>query len=389
MTENVITSSASTDVAERPENGMPENVVNSGSDTALAQNEPEWYRDGNAWVKIFLEPIEPGKFKQHDYVYDVPGKNEFPKERWSSADCIDGFHITRRKDVWFHIHLHDFKSAYIAEVMSMGDEFYDSPQQLKRKVRVVAFGPAVPLTEVLGKHPVDFKYEKMLLWSVINNHLEMAKLAASNTKESYCSYSRLSEIVFGIKNEQFAEILIEKCKDGEDRQEMFCDAICYGRVDLVKRLVENTSVHVRFFEAACSYGQFEIFQLLCAKYGEPKCSDIILSALEGENVNILDYLKSRGVDMSDFGLFVYACAEYESSVETIEYLISQGADVKHPLIAYIARTPVCIDKKVREFLLDQIEDKSEVPECEELEGEISKIRDTLIKRIEEGDFDRL
>jgi hypothetical protein len=138
--------------------------------TSLSENKvtvPDWYSDGDAWVKIFLKPVEPGKFKQFDYIYDVPGTNEFPVERWNAKECQDGFHITPRKYVWYHLDLHDYKSVYIAEVVSMGDEFYDYPYEFKRKVRVVTFGPIVPLADVLGKHPDDFKDGRMLKWSVL------------------------------------------------------------------------------------------------------------------------------------------------------------------------------------------------------------------------------
>jgi hypothetical protein len=381
MAEKDDTSSTLSDVSDRPENGVPECVVNSGSDTAVAQNEPEWFRDGDAWVKIFLEPIEPGKFKQHDYIYDVPGENEFPKERWSSEECKDGFHITRRKDVWYHLPLHDFKSAYIAEVVSMGDEFYDD--LFKRKVRVVAFGPAVPLTEVLGKHPGDFKFRQIIKWSVINNHIEMVKVVSSNNLEMYV-YS--FEIALYNGNDRIADFLIENCKNDEERQELLCNAIRYGRVDLVNQLMENMPVNVKFFEEACWSGQLEIFELLRAKYGEPKCSDIIRDALRGGNVKILNYLKIRGVVMSDFEMFVYACTNYyASNVETVKYLVSEGADVKHPLIAYIMK--IYALEEVHNFLLNHIDDKSEVPECQKLEGEIIRIFDSFKKRIEAGEFD--
>jgi hypothetical protein len=396
MAENVITDPALIDVSDRSENGVPENEVpgtavpennvNSGSCTAVAQNEPEWYRDGDAWVKIFLEPIAPGKFKQHDYIYNVPGENEFPKERWSSEECIDGFHITLRGDVRFHLPLHDFKSAYIAEVVSMGDEFCDNPREYKRKVRVVAFGPAVPLVEVLGKHPDDFKNEKMMVWSVRNNHLEMVKIAFSNNPNEYV-YGWAFMIALVNENDQIADFLIESCKHDRGRQEMLNNAILYGRTHFVKRLIENTSVDVSFFRVACFLGQFEIFELLRDKCGEPKCSDIILAALRGGNVNILKYIKSRGVKMSDFGIFVSVCTYYGSNVETVEYLVSEGSDTKHPLIAYIAKGYAC--KEVCEYLLTQIDDKSEVPKCGDLEGEINEILSTFYKRIGTGEFDRV
>jgi hypothetical protein len=404
MTEKVDTSLELTDVSDRfenevpenevpgtavPENevpgtAVPENNVNSGSDTVEVQNEPEWYRDGNAWVKIFLEPVEPGKFKQHDYVYNVPGENEFPIERWSSAECIDGFHITRRKDLWYHLPLHGYKSAYIAEVVNMGKEFYDNPVQLKRKVRVVTFGPAVPLTEVLGKHPDDFSSGQMVEWSVTNNHLEMVKLAVSKNSDKY-TYGWAFAIALENGNDQIADFLFENCKNNADRLEMLNYAIAYGRADMVKRMMENTSVDVGFFQTASVNGQFEIFQLLCDKYGEPKCSEIINSALRGGNVDILKYLKSRGVDMSDFGMFVYVCTNYDpSNVQTIEYLVSEGADVKHPLIAYIAKRHAC--KEACEYILTQIDDKSDVPICEKLDREISEIRTTFRERIYAGEF---
>jgi hypothetical protein len=363
-----------------------EKEVHESPDFNKFKNEPDWYRNGDAWVKNFLEPIAPGKFKQDDYIYNVPGENEFPGERWNSKENRDGFHITRRRDVWAHLDLHDYKSTYIAEVVSMGDEFYNNPYQHNRKVRVVAFGPAVPLADVLGKHLDDFKSgEEIIEWSVRNNHLEMVKLAASNTKKSYCSYSRLFEIALGNKNEQIADFLIEKCENDEERQEMVCRAIRYGRVDLVKRLMENTSVDEYFFKTACKYGNFEIFQLLRAKYGEPKCGEIILNTLEGGNVNILKYLKSRGVDMAYFGMFVYACTY--APLQTVEYLVSEGADVKHPLIVYIAKYECNDDDDVREYLLTQIDDKSEVRGCKKLRREFSEIHTTFQKRVEAGEFD--
>jgi hypothetical protein len=392
MDKDVITASELIDVSDRSEIGVPENEVpgtavpennvNSDSDTAVAQNEPEWFHDGDAWVKIFLKPIAPGKFKQHDYVYNVPGTNEFPKERWSSEECIDGFHITRRKDVYYHLILHDFKSAYIAEVVSMGDEFYDNPDAYKRKVRVITFGPAVPLAGVLGKHPDDFKLGRTLAWSVKNDHLDLVKLDASNSSLIY-NYGWAFSFALVKRNERLAEILIENCENDKERQEMLCNAIRYGRVDLVKRLMENTSVYVNFFSLACSQGQFEIFQLLCTKYGEPPCSDIIESALDGGNVDILNYIKSRGVDMSDFGMFVFACTY--APLQTVEYLVSEGADVKHPLIAYIAK--IYVRKEVREYLLAQIDDKSKVRGCEKLQREFYEIRNTFINRIRAGEFD--
>jgi hypothetical protein len=399
MGENVITSSALTDVAERPENGMPENEdpgtavpennAISGSCTAEPENdvniEPEWYRNGDAWVKLFLEPVEPGKFKQHDHIYSVPGENEFPIERWSSKEYKDGFHITRRKDVWRHLELHDFKSAYIAEVVSMGEEFYDNLRDKKRKVRVVAFGPAFPLTEVLGKHPDDFKDGQMLDWSAVNNHLELVRLSLSKNPEGYF-YSRAFRIALENGNDQIADFLIEKFENVNLRPNLPYNAIRYGRVDLVKRLLENMPVDIRFFKAACLYGQFEIFQLLRAKYGEPKCSDIIFDALNGGNVNILNYLKSRGVDMSDFGMFVYACTHC-ALPNTVRYLVSEGANVNHPLIAYIAKRHARME--VRRILLDQIDDKSEVPGCKKIEGEIVEICENFIKMIEEGKFERI
>jgi hypothetical protein len=402
MAENVITDPALIDVSDRSKNEVPENEVPgtavpesdviSGSDTAEVQNEPDWFRDGDAWVKIFLKPdgaeragdVAPGKFKQHNYIYNVPGENEFPKERWSSAECRDGFHITRRKDVRYHLELHEYKSMYIAEVVSMGDEFYDSPHQHKRKVRVVAFGPAVPLVEVLGKHPDDFKHDKMLKWSAANNHLELLKLAVSINSDAY-AYGCAFVVALKNGNEQIAEFLIENCKNDRGRQEIIIYAIDCGRADFVKRLMETTSVNVRFFQMACFNGQFEIFQLLCAKYGEPKCSDIILEALHGGNVNILKYIKSRGVDMSDFEMFVYACTNCFPAVETVKYLVSAGANVKHPLIAYIAK--IYAHKKVREYLLTQIDDKSKVSKCEVLEREINEIRNTFFNRTEAGEFE--
>jgi hypothetical protein len=347
--------------------------------------EPEWYRDGDAWVKIFLEPVAPGKFKQHDYTYNVPGKNEFPIKRLSSAECQEGFHITRRDDVWAHLNLHDYKSAYIAEVVSMGKEFYDNPNQLNRKVRVVAFGPAVPLTEVLGKHPDDFKFGRMLLWSVVNNHLELLKLAVSKKPLAY-NYGLAFEIALENGSEQVTDFLIEICDKDAERKKMLINAIRYDRTHSVKRLIENTSVDVIFFRVSCSQGKFEIFELLCDKYGKPRCSDIFFSALRGGNVNILNYIKSRGVDMSDFGMFVYACTIYEASpVQAIEYLVSEGADVRHPLIAYIAK--IYAGKEAREYLLNQIDDKSKVPKCEDLDCEINEILTTFDKRIEGGEFD--
>jgi hypothetical protein len=394
MAENVITVSALIVDSDRSKNGVPENEVpgtavpennvNSGSCTAETQIEPDWYHDGDAWVKIFLEPIAPGKFKQFDHVYSVPGTNEFPKERWSSGECKDGFHITRRKDVWCHLDLHDFKSAYIAEVVSMGDELYDNPARRKRKARVVTFGPAVPLGHVLGKHPDDFEGGRMLEWSALNNHLDLVKLNISkNPKIHY--YDWAFEIALENGNEQISDFLIESCKNNAGRQELLNNAIRYGRVDLVKRLMETTSVDVRFFRVACSQGQFEISELLRAKYGEPMCGDIIAHALCGGNVKILSYLKMRGVDMTDFEMFVYACAHYPSSVETVKYLVSEGADVKHPLIAYFAKRHA--RKEVREYLLTQIDDKSEVRGCEKLQREISEIRTTFLKRIKAGEFD--
>jgi hypothetical protein len=375
MAEKVDTSSALTDVAEHFENEVAEDDVN---------NEPDWYRDGDAWVKLFLEPIAPGKFKQFDHVYDVPGENEFPIERWSSEECIDGFHITCRRDVWLHLTLHNYKSAYIAEVVSHGDEFYDNPNQLKRKVRVVTFGPAVLLTDVLGKHPDDFKNGHMLAWSAKNNHLEMVKLAFSNNPKEY-SYSRAFGFALENGNDQIADFLIENCKNNADRQEMLNNAIDCGRTHFLKRLMEKSSVNVSFFKMASVNGQFEIFQLLCDKYGEPKCSDIIPAALDGGNVNILKYIKSRGIDMSDFEMFVYACTYYVYNVEMIKYLVSEGADVKHPLIAYITKNYAC--GEVRKYLLTQIDDKSEVPEYEKSEAKLGEICDTFRKRINAGEFD--
>jgi hypothetical protein len=383
MAENVDTLATIAEV-ELPKNEVPENYVISGSDTAVAQIEPEWYRDGDKWVKIFLEPIAPGKFKQHDYVYSVPGENEFPKERWNAKECRDGFHITRRRHVWYHLKLHGYKSAYIAEVVSMGDEFYDNLRGKKRKVRVVTFGPVVPLDDVLGKHMDDFKEGHMVAWSVANNHIEMVKLAVSKKSDSY-TYGWAFEIALKNGSDQIAEFLLENCKNDRGRQEMLNNAIRYGRTHFVKRLMENTSVEVSFFRVACAHGQFEIFQLFCDKYGEPNCSDIIIDALRGGNVKILNYLKSRDVDMSDFEMFVYACTYYPSSVETVEYLVSEGADVKHPLIAYIAKKHAY--NEVREYLLSQIDDKSEVQWCEKSDGEIYEIRTTFYKRIEAGEMD--
>jgi hypothetical protein len=393
MAENVITVSALIDVSDRSENGVPENEVpgtevpennvNSGSNTVEAQNEPEWYHDGDAWVKLFLEPIAPGKFRQHDYVYDVPGENEFPKERWSSADCKDGFHITRRKDVWCHLSLHDYKSTYIAEVVGMGDEFYDTPRQRKRKVRVVTFGSAVPLADVLGKYPDDFD-EEMTIWSAANNHLELVKPAVSKNPD-ILDHGWALDIALEKGNDQIADFLIEKCKNDAARQKMLWHTIVCCRADFVERLMETTSVDVDFFQTACFHGQFEIFQLLRTQYGEPKCSDIILDALRGGNTDILKYLKSRGVDMTDFGMFVYACTNYVPNIETVKYLVSADADVKHPLIAYIAKRYA--RNEVGEYLLTQIDDKSEVPWCERLDDEIDEIRTTFCKRIEAGELE--
>jgi hypothetical protein len=370
---------------------MFDKEVNVEPGTSVSEN--EWYHDGDKWVKIFLEPdgaeragdVAPGKFRQHDHVYNVPGENEFPKERWSSEECQDGFHITRRRDVWFHLPLHSYKSAYIAEVVSMGDEFYDNPDQFKRKVRVVAFGPAVPLTYVLGKHPDDFKFGRTLAWSVKKNHLDLVKFAASKSPLTY-NYRWAFSFVLEKKNDRIAEILIEKCDNDEDRQNMLLSAIKYDRADFVKQLAEKTPLDVRFFQTACSCGQFEIFELLRAKYGEPKCNEIIIDALRGGNVDILKYLKSRGVVMSDFGMFVYACTICTASnTNTVEYLVSEGADVKHPLIAYIATSHA--HKEVREYLLAQIEDKSEDHWCEEFDREFYEIRNKFINRIRAGEME--
>jgi hypothetical protein len=370
--------------------------VNSGSGTTVPEKEanvePEWFRDGDAWVKIFLEPdgaeragdVAPGKFKQHDHVYSVPGTNEFPIERWSSEECKDGFHITRRRDVWCHLDLHNYKSAYIAEVVSMGDEFYDSPHQLKRKVRVVTFGPAVPLADVLGKHPNDFEGGQLLKWSAANNHLELLKLFISKKQKLYF-YIWAFEIALEKGKDQIADFLFEQIENKGARHDMLCAAICYGRVDFVERLMENTPFDASWFETACESGQFKIFQLLCAKYGDPKCSDIIESALLGGNDSILDYIKSRGVDMTDLGMLFYACAHYASNLSTVRYLVSEGADVKHPLVAYIAK--MYAREEVSEYLLSQIDDKSEVPRCEKLTGKILESHADFRKRLAAGGFD--
>jgi hypothetical protein len=349
-----------------------------------SENEPDWFRNGDAWVKLFLEPIAPGKFKQHDHVYDVPGKNEFPKEQWSSKECQDGFHITRRRDVWFHLVIHGYKSAYIAEVVSMGDEFYDNAhQQRNRKVRVVTFGPAVPLTEVLGKHPDDFNLGQLMSWSAANNHIELLKLAVSKNLNMF-SYSSEFHLALVNGNDSIADFLIEKTENEWERQYLRYIAIRNGRAAFVERLMENIPVDVLFFKTACASGQFEIFQLLRAKYGEPPCRYIIESALDGGNVDILNYIKSRGVDMSDFEMFVYACTY--APLQTVEYLVSEGADVKHPLIAYFAKKHA-FNTKVREFLLAQIDDKSEVHLCEKSEGEIGAICYIFLERIKAGEFD--
>jgi hypothetical protein len=371
---------------------MAENVIAPALFSAAehaesnVNNEPKWFRDGDAWVKIFLEPVEPGKFKQHDYIYNVPGENEFPKERWSSRERRDGFHITRRRDVWRHLELHGYKSAYIAEVVSMGDEFYDNPRQLKRKVRVVTFGPAVPLAYVLGKHMDDFNEGHMLVWSVANNHIESLKLASSKEPDSY-NYGWAFLLALKNGNDQIADFFVEICDNDAARQKMLNYVIHRGRADFVKRMMENTSVGVSFFKTACFHGQFEIFQLLCDKYGEPKCSNIIFDALRGGNVDILKYLKTRGVDMSDFEMFVYACTDYGSNVETLKYLVSEGADVTHPLVEYIAKRYVRGDEEVRAYLLAHIDDKSEVPRCEKSDAEIREIRNRFLDRIDAGEMD--
>jgi hypothetical protein len=393
MTKNVDISSALNAVTELlknevPENevpgtAVPENDVNSGSCTAVAQNEPEWYHDGDAWVKLFLEPIAPGKFKQFDYIYDVPGENEFPKERWSSEEYRDGFHITLRRDVWYHLILHGYESAYIAEVVSTGEELYDNLIDKKRKVRVVTFGPVVPLAEVLGKHPDDFKNGQMLAWSAANNHLEMVKLTVSKNSDGY-AYSWAFEIALENENEQIAEFLFENCENNADRQEMFCNAIACGRADMVKRMMENTSVDVGFFKLASVNGQFEIFQLLRAKYGEPKCSDIITPALRGGNVDILNYIKSRGVDMSDLGMFVYACT-HAYNTDMLKYLVSEGADVKHPLVAYIAKRHAY--DEVREYLVAEIDDKSNVLDVKVYEEQRTILLRAFQDRLNAGEFE--
>jgi hypothetical protein len=367
---------------EVPGTAVPENDVNSGSCTAVPENEPEWYRDGDKWVKLFLEPITPGKFRLPDHVYDVSSTNEIPEERWSPEEFRGGFHITRRKDVWFHLYILNYKTAYIAEVVSMDDKLYDNLREHKRRVRVATFGPSVPLADVLGKHPDDFKNGQMLAWSAANNHIKLVKLAVSKNPNRY--YDWAFQLALENGNEQIVEFVFEKCENDASRKEMLCNAIRYGRADFVKRMVENTSVDLHFFDVACVNGQFEIFQLLHAKYGEPKCSDIIESALCGGNVDILKYLKSRGVDMSDFEMFVFACTNCEH-LQAIKYLVSEGADVKHPLIAYIAKKYA--GKEAREYLLSQIDDRSEVPKCEDLDGEINEILTTFDKRIEAGEFD--
>jgi hypothetical protein len=89
--------------------------------------------------------------------------------------------------------------------------------------------------------------------------------------------------------------------------------------------------------------------------------------------------------MSDFGLFVSACKISASNTNTVKYLVSEGADVKHPVIAYIAKIYAC--EKVREYLLTQIDDNSEDYWCEELEDEIHEIRNTFFNRIRAGEFD--
>jgi hypothetical protein len=395
MAKNVDTSSVLGDVAKRSENKVPENEVpgtavpeNKVPGTSVPENdvnsEPDWYCDGDAWVKLFLEPVAPGKFKQFDVIYNVPGENEFPKERWSSDEGMDGFHITRRRDVWFHLSIHEYKSAYIAEVVSMGEEFYDQPERYKRKVRVVAFGQAVPLVDVLSKHPDDFKDEQILAWSARNNHIGLAQLVNSKEPKSH-SYSWAFNLALENGNDQIVDFLIEKCGNDEERQRMLNYAIDYGRVDFVKRLIENTPVAVSFFKAACLHGHFEIFQLLCDKYGEPKYGDIIVSALRGGDVDILARIKSRGVDMSDFEMFVYACTDCASSIETLKYLVSAGARVKHPLIAYIAK--IYAYEEEREFLLAEIDDKAEVSWCDFLETKIGVLCNTFKKRIKSGAFD--
>jgi hypothetical protein len=397
MAENVDTSSALTGVAERAENEVPENEVpgtavpendaNSGSDTVVTQNEPKWYRDGDAWVKLFLEPIAPGKFKQFDHVYDVPGKNEFPKERWSSAECKDGFHITRRRGVRDHLDIHDYKSVYIAEVVSMGDEFYENPRYKMRKVRVVTFGPAVPLIDVLGKHPDDrWDNDISLSWPAANNQLDLFKLAISMKTNPY-NYIWAFHLALKNGNDRIAELLVEKCKVDDVMHQMIDFAIRHDRVDFVKRMVENMPVNVKFFEMACVNGRFEIFQFFRAKYGEPDLhSCIIPNAVFGDDRDILDYIKSRGVDMSDFGMLVYACAVStpRSNANAVKYLVSEGANVNHPLIAYIAKR--YSRGEVREYLLAQIDDKSEVSRCDKLEDEIEEICNIFFEKNGAGRF---
>jgi hypothetical protein len=363
------------------------------SDTSVSGTEPEWFRNGDAWVKLFLKPdgseragdVAPGKFKQHDYVHNVPGENEFPFGTWFLKERRGGFDITHRRDVWSHLSVHSYKSAYIAEVVSMGEEFYDIPDARKRKVRVVTFGPAVPLADVLGKHPDDFKDGEMLVWSARNNHFELCKLAVSMNSGKIPFRNEFAKVFERGYDHKIAELLFANSKSDEDRQKIVHLSICNDRTYFVRKVLDSTPVDKSFYQAACSRGNDEIFHLLRKKYGEPRCGDIIVNAIMGGSPGILNYIKSRGVDMSDFGMFVFACAHY-ASLQTVKYLISKGADAKHPLIAYIAKTRARVD--TRRYLLNHhIEDKSNVPVCKELENQIRENCNSFFKRFDADELD--
>jgi hypothetical protein len=400
MAENVDTS-ALIEVSDRSEIGVPENKVpgtavnennvNSGSDTAVVQTEPEWYRNGDAWVKIFLEPdgaeragdVAPGKFKQHDHIFNVPGKNEFPKEMWNAKESESGFHITRRRDVWFHLSIHDYKSAYIAEVVSTGDEFYDFPLYYQRKVRVVTLGPAVPLLDMLGECPYDYFGDKLLTWAAANGHIDLVKRIVGNNP----NYTSQRVIEYAIKNghDQVSEIFIEKYVKPTQRHIIMYNAIEYNRLGIVRRLVEKIPTDKIFFQLACEYSRNEIFQILCKKYGEPKCSEIIPAALRGGDTGILDHIKSRGVSMADAGLLVYVLSRPEAKLKTIEYLVSNGANLKRPFIAYLAGRA---SDEVRVHLNINLVIKTDVSSCGEYEREVIDILDDLSARLRAGVFDK-
>jgi ankyrin repeat protein len=346
--------------------------------------------DGDAWVKLLLPPGEDGLHEHHGFKWRAPGLN-VDTEQWSKEDCIGGLHLTRRRDIGFHLDLHGYKMTHMAPVLEIPEDARVLNTEFSKKIKVssVVLGEAIALADVIGFHAWDASYLRCFTWvahhgdlpavvrlikpdetrkmnyaiitAAARGHLHVvdylktlgADVNDSSVLDKAAAGGHLDVVNYVLKrganpknpyalqgaarynHVEVVALLIDAGAD-PNNDEALSDAASNGHLDVVSLLLArgtNFNKKIPLFWAAYN-GHLDVVNLLIENCDGEWITSALVEACYGGHLRVVEYLANNGGDPTQPDA-VYSAVS-RGHIDVFDFLIAEGADPKHDTAFYNA-----------------------------------------------------